>query len=86
MLAYVTPMSKLVQKIPAHIPPILDSAEKRGRTEVDAMGPAIQRAAVYGRALETLERMTRERVVEYPFEFRRRWWHRIPLRWTRRRA
>jgi hypothetical protein len=78
VLAYVTRMSELVEEIPKHIPPILDSAKANGqRADVEAIGPALQQAAVYGRALDELERLTRERVVEDPQEARRRRWQRF---------
>ena len=78
VLAYVTRMSELMEEIPKHLPRILDSARANGdRADVEAAGPALQRVAAYGTALDTLERMTRERVVDDPQPERRAWWRRI---------
>ncbi|ADB74229.1 hypothetical protein [Geodermatophilus obscurus] len=80
VLAYVTRMSELMEEIPKQLPPILNSAKANGkRADVEAAGPALQRAAGYGKALDMLERITRERVVDDPQEARRRWRQRVRL-------
>lgn len=85
VLQYVTRMSELVDEIPKHIPPILDSAKAHGRAKVDDMGPALQRSGIYTRALDELERLTRERVVDDPQQAFRPWRQRLRASMSLRR-
>ncbi|MGR7023753.1 hypothetical protein [Geodermatophilus sp. URMC 62] len=79
VLDHVTRMSKTAEKLPEQFMLLLRSAEAHGRAKPEVVARARGQADAYDTALNELELLTRERVVDDPQEDRRRWRQRIRL-------
>jgi len=87
ILEHVTRLSLVLDKLPEQIKPLQDSARtRRGPADAETVGRAFAAPSAYGKGLDELERLTRERVVDDPREGPRRWRHRILLLLPRRRS
>jgi len=79
VIEHVTRMSLAMKNMPELLPPLMKSAKAHGRAQPEVIGRALGTARAYGQALDDLERLTRERVVDDPHEVFRRWWQRVRL-------
>jgi hypothetical protein len=78
LFAYVTRMSELSDEMPKHIGRVHSSAKQLGKATDEALASALRHVTVYEQALDGLEQLTRDRVVNEAPARRRRlrlpWW------------
>ncbi|GAB3194969.1 hypothetical protein GCM10027261_14130 [Geodermatophilus arenarius] len=83
--AKVVWLSDRVTDLPSRLARVIVTQQDGdGATDPDAVKAVRRQASAYRDALNDLERLTRERVVDDPSDVRRRWWQRVRL--PRRRS